>query len=330
MISAKENVSRLYHHEMPEFLPIMGQGIINNVPVSGIAERPQTGKSGYDWFGVHWEWKAGEPAPMPGPEFILEDIADWREVVKFPDLDAWDWEKAAQTDRIPQFDYENNLLYQMIHNGIFERLHEFMGFEGALCCLLTDPDEVKAYAEAMADYKCRLIDKLAEHYKPDIICYHDDWGTQKGLFFSPEVWRDIFKAPTKRIVNHCQSKGILFELHSDGDVSSLIPEIVDDLGVDGLNVMKIVDVPAMKKITGNKVVYNVFLDTQTLDVLDALGQLTEEKFREVIRAEMTTLAEGGCYIPAMILVRPEWVPWITAEYEKCKAALQVQRNSLSR
>jgi hypothetical protein len=93
--------------------------------------------------------------------------------------------------------------------------------------------------------------------------------------------------------------------------------------------MKIVDVPAMKKITGNKVVYNVFLDTQTLDVLDALGQLTEEKFRKVIRAEMTALAEGGCYIPAMILVRPEWVPWITAEYEKCKAALQVQRNLLS-
>lgn len=34
-----------------------------------------------------------------------------------------------------------------------------------------------------------------------------------------------------------------------------------------------------------------------------------------------TLAGGGCYIPAMLLVRPEWVPWILEEYEKCKAAL---------
>lgn len=321
MLTAKQNVQRLYAGKMPEYLPIMGQGIINNTPVDGYRERSAVGTSGYDWFGVHWIWEEGEPAPVPGPDFILEDIADWREVVKFPDLDAWDWEKAAAADRIPQFDYENNLLYQMIHNGIFERLHTLMGFEGALCALLTDPEEVKAYADAMADYKCKLIDKIAEYYKPDILCYHDDWGTQRGLFFSPETWRDLLKEPTKRIVEHTQSKGILFELHSDGDIRTLIPEIVDDIGVDSLNVMALIDIPAMKKLTGNKVVYNVFLDTQSLDVLAASGKLTEAMFREKIREEMMTLGEGGCYIPATILVRPEWGPWILEEYEKCKAVL---------
>lgn len=321
MISQKENVLKLYHHEMPEYLPIMGQGIINNVPVNGFRERSAVGTSGYDWFGVHWTWKEGDPAPMPGPEFMLDDISDWREVVKFPDLDAWDWEKAAEIDRIPQFDYDNNALYQMIHNGIFERLHTLMGVEEALCSLLTDPEEVKAYANAVADYKCKLIDKIAEYYKPDIICYHDDWGTQRGLFFSPDTWRDLIKEPTKRIVDHVHSKGILFELHSDGDIHTLIPEIADDLGVDSLNIMKLNDIPAMKKITGNKLVYNVFIDTQRLDVLEASGGLTEEKFREEIRNEIMTLGKGGCYIPAMILVRPEWQPWIMEEYEKCKEVL---------
>lgn len=212
-------------------------------------------------------------------------------------------------------------MYQMIHNGIFERLHALMGFESALCALLTDPEEVQAYADKMVDYKCKLIDKLVEYYKPDVICYHDDWGTQRGLFFSPDTWRNLFKEPTKRIIDHVHRKGILFELHSDGDIHTLIPEIVDDLKVDGLNIMKLNDIPAMKRITENKVVYNVFFDTQELDALDASKQLTEEIFRKKIHEEIMTLAGGGCYIPAMLLVRPEWVPWILEEYEKCKAAL---------
>ncbi|MGL6293323.1 MAG: hypothetical protein ACRC2P_08105, partial [Eubacterium aggregans] len=126
-------------------------------------------------------------------------------------MDQWNWVRAAEIDRISEFDYRNNLLYQMIHNGIFERLHTRMGFEDVLCSLLTDPDEVRSYADAMVEYKCALIDKIAEYYRPDIICYHDDWGTQRGLFFSPDTWRDLIKEPTKCIIDHVHSKEILFE-----------------------------------------------------------------------------------------------------------------------
>ncbi len=318
MISAKENALRLYNHEMPEYLPIMGQGIINNVPVNGYRERCPLGGSGYDWFGQHWTWPEGDPAPLPGPDFILDDICDWEDTVKFPNLDEWDWEEATRIDRIPEFDYENNLLYQMIHNGIFERLNSLMGFEDSLCSLLTDPDEVKAYAWAMVDYKCKLIDKIAKYYKPDIICYHDDWGTQRGMIFSPDVWRDILKEPTRQIIEHTHSLGIMFELHCDGDVHTIIPEIVDDLKPDGINLMKVNNIPELKKITKNKVVYNTFLDTASLDVNDAAEPVSEECLRNKIREEMLTQAQGGAYIPSMILVRPEWVPIIMEEYEYCK------------
>jgi len=319
MLTAKQNVERLYAGEMPEYLPIMGQGIINNVPVDGYRERGPLNQNGPDWFGVQWKWEPGEPAPMPSEdEIVLEDISEWQSVVKFPDLDAWDWEAAAVRDRIDSFDFENNLLYQMIHNGLFERLHELMGFENAMCSLLTDPEEISALLDRLAEYKCRLIDKLHEHYHPDVICYHDDWGTQRGLFFSPEIWRDLIKSPTKRIVDHVHSLGMKFDLHCCGDIRPLIPEIVHDLGVDSLNIQKLNDIPALKKLTGSKVVYNVFLDTQSLDVRWAGGVLTEEKLREEIRNEMLTLGQGGYYIPQLLLVRPEWVTWIMEEYEKVK------------
>lgn len=321
MISQKENARRLYHHEKTEFLPYMGQGIINNVPVNGYHERAGVARTGHDWFGVHWSWPEGEPAPMAGPGFILDDISEFEDVVKMPDLDAWDWEEAARIDRIPGFDFENNLLYQMIHNGIFERMHALMGMEEALCATAIDPEGVRAYAEKMVDYKCALIDKLAVYYHPDVICYHDDWGTQRGLFFSPETWRDLFKEPTRRICEHTKNLGIAFELHSDGDIHTLVPEIVDDIKVDGLNIQKINNIPELKKTTGEKVVYNVFLDTVSLDVRDSASPLSEADIRKSIHDEVIAQAEGGCYIGAKILVRPEWDQIIDDEYERCRLEL---------
>lgn len=322
MLTYKENMTKLFAHEETEFLPIMGEGIINNVPVGGYHERPAGGKGGQDWFGVNWFWKEGEPAPMPIGPYILEDIEDWKSVVKFPDLEAHDWEAAAKTDRIPEFDRENNLLYQMIHNGVLERFQTLMGFEDALCALLTDPDEVAELFEAIADYKCKLIDKIAEYYKPDVICYHDDWGTQRGLFFSPETWRSLIKEPTKRIVEHVHSKGIRFDLHSCGLIKDLVPEIVEDLHVDALNIMAINNIPELKKITKNKVVYDVYLDTQKFDVMDASGSLTEEKLRAGIREEIMANGEGGCYLPVLLLVRDEWKDIIMDEFYKCREDLK--------
>ena len=91
----KENVLKLYRHEMPEYLPIMGRVssimfrsavIWNGQPAAGMA------MTGSECTGCG---KRGAGA-CPGPDFLLKDIADWREIVKFPDLDQFDWEQAAK------------------------------------------------------------------------------------------------------------------------------------------------------------------------------------------------------------------------------------------
>ncbi len=321
MLTPKENLIRLFNHEEAEYMPIMGEGIINNVPINGYHERPQGTSGGQDWFGVTWAWPDGEPAPMPTAPYLMEEACEWKDVLQFPDLDAIDWEEAARIDRIPEFDRENNLLYQMIHNGLTERLQQLMGFENALVALVAEPEDTEELFDALTDYKCALIDKIAKYYKPDVICYHDDWGTQRGLFFSPDTWRSLVKEPTKRIVDHVHSKGIKFELHSDGLIKDLIPEIVDDLHVDSLNIMNINGIPELKKQTGRKVVYNVFLDTQKLDVIAASGGMTEEQLRAAVHEELMENGAGGCYIPTLILVRPEWEEIIKDEFYVCRKEL---------
>ena len=74
----------------------------------------------------------------------------------------------------------------------------------------------------------------------------------------------------------------------------------------------------MKKLTGDKVVYNVFMNTRALDVMDAAQPVTEEQVRTFTRDTLHRNGKGGFYIPCLILCRPEWQAIIMDEYEKIK------------
>ena len=65
-----------------------------------VNERPE-GHDGYDWFGVHWTFDpaTGAPSPTSGVPHVITDLEHWREQVKFPDLDAIDWEAEGRRDR---------------------------------------------------------------------------------------------------------------------------------------------------------------------------------------------------------------------------------------
>ena len=188
---------------------------------SGYTETPPHEQGGLDWFGV--QWRAEKPAAIPDPSAprILTDIERWREQVSFPDLDTWDWEYAKAIDKVAEVDRENKLYEVLIKEGPFERMHALMGMQEAFTALLTDREEIEALATAITDFKCRLIDKVAEHYRPDIINYHDDYGTQRNMMFAPELWREIFKPLLKRVADACHSHGILLScIPADGSSRS--------------------------------------------------------------------------------------------------------------
>ena len=203
-MDAKENFLNFYQHRPIEIMPITGEGEVMIYPINGFEERPPFNKGGNDWFGCAWE--SAVPGSTPAPDcstHVLDDITEWRDVVKFPDLDAWDWDRAVKLDALDEIDRDANIVSLVVLTGLWERLHILMGFEEALCSLLEEPEEVGAFFDAMVEYKIKLIDKLAEYYKPDVILFHDDWGTQAGPFFSPDLWRELIKptiAITIRII----------------------------------------------------------------------------------------------------------------------------------
>ena len=76
-------------------------------------------------------------------------------------------------------------------------------------------------------------------------------------------------------------------------IKDIVPEIVEEIQPDAIQLMYINDIPELKKITGCKVVYDVFIDIQWIDAQENAGTLTEEKLRTKIRKELTEQAAGG-------------------------------------
>ncbi len=299
-MTPKEQIKAFYDHKITKGVPNM-KGLYIIPDPNGVGERPPFAQDGKDWFGVEWKREdninaiAVDHTKPP----VLEDIYDWREVVKWPDLDAFDWSKAQEWDHLDQVDRENQMLEVFCVNGPFERLHMLMGFENALCSLITDPEEVTEFLDAFMEYKLKLLEKMKEVYNPDIIMFHDDWGTQKAPFMSPETWRELIKPQIQKAIDKCHELGMYYEHHSCGNIELFVPDFVE-MGMDAWQGQEINDIPRLKKETDGKLAFHAMPDYQEYFASAMAGKLSKEELHEKVLEKFKEQAEGGHYLPLMI------------------------------
>lgn len=114
--------------------------------------------------------------------------------------------------------------------GFFEYFNSIFGIENQLMYLLLYTDEIAELYRQQADW---LIDFADAAIERGVDCIHisDDWGAQKDLLFSPQLWMDLIRPNLKRVIDHIHGKDCLASLHSDGCINKLTDEIAA-LGFD--------------------------------------------------------------------------------------------------
>ena len=274
---------------------------------------------GLDWFGCSWT-EAAIPGPLGGQTITpgtqrLADLADYREAIPTAEqVRAFDWAGFAEKV-LRHVDRETQIVQFRSLTGPFERLHCLIGFEDALCAFYDEPELVEEFFAAMLEYKKAVVDCVAEHIKPEIMIFDDDYGTSRSTFISPDMWREFFPAFWKPLVEYVHSKGITFELHSCGYITPLVGDFVE-LGMDILQpVQTNNDLKAIKEQWGNKIVLRMAIfDKQ----FDRLGQ-SEEEVRADIRSYYETLAPGGNFIPDLVPIDDRYYEIqaeVQSEFEK--------------
>lgn len=309
-MTKREQILQVYQHKNTGYVPCFFTDFDFSKPAA-INERPEQG--GLDWFGVEWEFVPAVLAPMvkPGTQ-RLKDITKWREELVFPDLDAIDW-AAAAAEETAKWDRENKVSFMMLINGIFERTHALMGFEDALCAMYEEPEEYHALIEAITGYKLKLIDIIGTYYKPDVLCFHDDFGSNDSMMMSPDMWREFFKEPLSRVIERTHANGMIYEHHSCGYIAPIFGELVE-LGIDAIDPLQITNpIRELKDKYQDRVTFVGGFDTQ--NTFDKVG-VTEEEIRAEVARTYSELAPGGSYVAFPLTVTFDFVPTFIDEHFK--------------
>ena len=220
---------------------------------------PQPYTKAPDMFGINWVFVPTAGGSMEDP---LEDVNDWKEVLKFPDPESWDWKGSAEKNKAYLDNGKANIFWFL--NGMgFERLISFMGFENAAMALL-DEDQEDALHEllhALTDLHIKMVDLACDAYGDGVsgFCLHDDWGSQKSPFFSTAAGKEFFVPEWKRFTDHIHSKGKIADLHSCGHIEAQIENIVAG-GWDSWTPMPMNDTHELYEKYGDKIVIGIVAD----------------------------------------------------------------------
>jgi len=225
-LSPKENFLAALHHEKTEYVP----SEFHDVAMCGFLVPIEHGNGGEtDWFGVRWsasDSTAGGAIPEPG-NFILKDITEWKKVIQFPDIDAFDWQKAAD-EEMPKINREIFPVEAFAACSIYERLAAFMGFENALISMAEEPEATFELLSALADFRCNMIKHFAQYYKPDSYIYFDDVAAEKNLFMSPKAYHELIFPLHKRMCDTALECGILPIQHTCGHAELVVEDMIGE------------------------------------------------------------------------------------------------------
>jgi hypothetical protein len=279
-ITMRENLMLALDHQVPVWIPnFYGSGqmfysfIANDSPINKQADA-------VDWFGVEYKYSKAQGSNTPMGN-VLNEITEWEKKLHWEDMTQYDWESDAK--RLTRDG--SKALYMRMSNGFFERLHMLEGFEQALMDVLLEPEAVHDFMMRYCDFKIELFGHMRKHLQFDFIVAADDWGTARAPFFSVETLEKTALEPTKKFVKAVQATGTKFVQHCCGVINPFIPYLVDEIGVDGLELQtNLNDLPWILESFGDRVTVEFSGKTQLLYDPGATENDVRAHAREIVDA----------------------------------------------
>lgn len=286
----------------------------------------ETRKAVNKW-GVTLILPEGAPGSMPyteGDAKVLKDITKWREVVHAPDIKngcALGWEEAHA--KAVAAAGEDKLLTCFMATGIFEQCHFLMGIPDTLTNLYEHPKEMHELIDYITEFRMQLAKMLIDNMHPDAILSHDDWGTSNALFMQPDVWREFFKEPYRKLYGYIRSRGVIVIHHADSYLSPIV-EDMPEIGIQcWQGVLPENDIPELQDRLQGRMILMGGIGAK-IDRVDS----TEEEIREYTKNALNMYCEGGHFIPCITYGVPGCVfkhldPIINDEIDKYNSVLHV-------
>jgi hypothetical protein len=188
-----------------------------------------TQAGGPDFFNVAWEYIPKVQGSMVRAELPpkVPDITRWEEHITFPDLSLYDWDGTFARNREFLIPERPTMIFMM--NGLFERLISLMGFEDAAIALIDDDmkPSVHRFFEKLCEFYDAYLSMYMKYHHFDVVCFHDDWGSQRAPFFSTDLVREMILPYLKHMFATIHGHGTVVVFHSCGKIEPLVPLMIE-------------------------------------------------------------------------------------------------------
>lgn len=242
------------------------------------------------------EWGRGRVFDKPCRVWIqqygtLKSIEEWEKWAEnFPDP----WAEGRDEDTKIKIKLAKE--YGMAVNGTlrspFASLFEAFPIEIYYRLQLEHPDFIKKAMKAYTDYNCELIKRYGE-LGCDLVRSHGDLAHRDGPHMRPELFNKGLFPEKRRQVEAAHKKGMKYVKHTDGDIRSLLPGLVNIARVDGIHSLDPsagVDIGKVKEEYGD----DLFLMGNV--AVDNLALKSEAEIIEETKNCIKVAAPGGGYI----------------------------------
>lgn len=298
-------VELLVDHEMKE--AVLGERIPIAPPGDNDALKAELDaiirfwyETGYDYITV----QAGVPMPRRALSAadtaqLQRDQRSWDDenagmIMSWADFERFPWPRPEDID-YAKIEYIGAHLpegMQMIFlgpGGQFENISELMGLTPLALAVHDDPALVQAIAEKVGALLENLFSAAAEIPNMGALWLGDDLGYKTSTVLSPRHLRQYVFPYQKRLAAIAHAHDLPFLLHSCGNLERILPDLIDDVGIDAKHSYEDVILPVaeFKQRWGSQVAVLGGVD------VDFLCRHSEEEVREYTRAVIAACAPGG-------------------------------------
>lgn len=259
-----------------------GPGIFEEVRYEGadhiIAETPFHGQ-------LYWRKIPYFALPLNAPVRDEEDL----DRLERPDVDRFKPKAQRLAKRVAQL-HDLDYFVMTEIKGAFES--PWMYLRGGPANFFADVVRRPRFAQRLIAFAFRTITELTElvldEAQPDAVWMTEDLGETHAPFISPRTYRDLVQPWHEEIVTRVHRKGAKLMLHSHGNITPLLPDIVATQpdSIDPLDIADNIDLAQVKAEYGDR---TCLMGGITKDI----GRMSETALERHVETVFTTCGPTG-------------------------------------
>jgi len=178
-----------------------------------------------------------------------------------------------------------------LYGHFAENIVSLMGYTTLCFALYHQRDLVQAILDRTLEIDRHVVARLLEYDRVKIIWGSDDVGFRSGPLIAPKDLRTLVLPGHKALSEITHAAGRLYILHSCGNLSLIMNDLIDEVKIDGKHSYEdtILDVRSAKELWGDRIAVLGGID------LDFLCRSGPEDIRTRVHDTLDICQPGGGY-----------------------------------